>query len=81
LTRLATGLSQSSNRIEDAWWETRLAAHIDRLLADNAEETLIAVLDQLYNGGSRAYDELADMVESCAETRRAEAAEGLDVVT
>ena len=80
LTRLATRLSQSSNRIEDAWWESRLAAHIDRLLADNAEETLIAVLDQLYNGGSRAYDELADMIESCAETRRAEGSGGLDVV-
>lgn len=80
LTRLATRLSQSSNRIEDAFWEARLAAHIDRLLADNAEETLVAVLDQLYNGGSRAYDELADMIESCAETRRAEAGAGLDVV-
>ena len=72
LTRLATRLSQSSNRIEDAWWESRLAAHIDRLLADNAEETLIAVLDQLYSGGSRDYDELADMVESCAVTRRSD---------
>ena len=80
LTRLATRLSQSSNRIEDAYWEARLAAHIDHLLADNGEETLIAVLDQLYNGGSRAYDELADMIESCAETRRAEAGSGLDTV-
>ncbi|KAF0164988.1 MAG: hypothetical protein FD157_1669 [Rhodocyclaceae bacterium] len=79
LTRLATRLSQSSNRIEDAFWEARLAAHIDRLLADNAEETLIAVLDQLYNGGSRAYDELADMIESCAETRHAEAG-GMDAL-
>ena len=80
LTRLATRLSQSSNRIEDAYWETRLASHIDRLLADNAEETLIAVLDQLYSGGSRAYDELADMVESCAETRRSDSNNGLDAV-
>jgi hypothetical protein len=80
LTRLATRLSQSSNRIEDAYWETRLATLIDRLLADNAEEVLIAVLDHLYNGGSRAYDELADMIESCAETRRAETNNGLDVV-
>jgi hypothetical protein len=80
LTRLATRLSQSSNRIEDAYWEARLATHIDRLLADNAEETLIAVLDQLYSGGSRAYDELADMVESCAETRRSDANSGLDAV-
>ncbi len=80
LTRLATRLSQSSNRIEDAYWEARLAAHIDSLLADKAEETLVAVLDHLYSGGSRAYDELADMIESCAETRRAEAHGGLDVV-
>jgi hypothetical protein len=80
LVRLATGLSQSSNRIEDAWWESRLAAHIDRLLAERNEDALIAVLDQLYNGGSRAYDELADMIESCAESRRAETPEGHDVV-
>jgi hypothetical protein len=80
LTRLATRLSQSSNRIEDAFWEGRLATHIDRLLADNAEDTLIAVLDQLYSGGSRAYDELADMVESCAETRRSDSNSGLDAV-
>jgi len=80
LTRLATRLSQSSNRAEDAWWEARLAAQIDRLLADGAEDTLVAVLDQLYSGGSRAYDELADMVESCAETRRAEVNTGFDSV-
>lgn len=80
LTRLATRLSQSSNRAEDAWWEARLATQIDRLLADGAEDTLVAVLDQLYSGGSRAYDELADMVESCAETRRAEVNTGFDAV-
>ncbi len=80
LVRLATGLSQSSNRIEDAWWEARLAAHIDRLLAEKNEEALIAVLDQLYGSESRAYDELADMVESCAESRRSADPAGLDVV-
>ncbi|MCF8199080.1 MAG: DUF2863 family protein [Sulfuritalea sp.] len=80
LARLATRLSQSSNRIEDAFWEARLAAHIDHLLADENEEALITVLDQLYNGGSRAYDELADMIESCAETRRATSDSELDVV-
>lgn len=80
LVRLATRLSQSSNRIEDAWWEARLAAHIDRLLEQGAEDTLIAVLDQLYASGARAYDELADMIEACAETRRTEAGSGNDVV-
>jgi hypothetical protein len=80
LVRLSTGLSQSSNRIEDVWWEGRLATHIDRLLGDRNEEALIAVMDQLYGSGSRAYDELADMVESCAESRRADSPDGLDVV-
>jgi hypothetical protein len=80
LVRLATGLSQSSNRIEDAWWEARLAAHIDRLLAEKNEEALIAVLDQLFGSGSRAYDELADMIESCAESRRSTDPGGLDIV-
>lgn len=80
LARLATRLSQSSNRIEDAFWEARLAAHIEHLLADDNEEALITVLDQLYNSGSRAYDELADMIESCAETRRAASDSELDVV-
>ncbi|MCF8149153.1 MAG: DUF2863 family protein [Burkholderiaceae bacterium] len=80
LERLTTRLSQSSNRIEDAYWEIRLATHIDRLLADDSEEPLITVLDQLYTGGSRAYDELADMIESCAETRRATTDSELEVV-
>ena len=78
ITRLATRLSQSSNRIEDAFWEARLATQIERMLTSDGEETLIAVLDQLYGGGSRAYDELADMVEACAETRRAESNNGLE---
>lgn len=80
LIRLATRLSQSSSRIEDAWWEARLAAHIDHLLADQAEETLVGVLDQLYNVDARAYEELADMVEACAEIRRGEGSNGLDTL-
>ena len=76
LLRLASRLGQSSNRIEDVWWEARLAAHVDHLLADGAEEALVTVLDQLYSSGSRDYDELADKVEAWAETRRAESARG-----
>ncbi len=69
LIRLAGNLSQSSSRAEDAFWETRLAALIDRLLADGDEATVNAALDHLYGAGGRAYDDLADMVESCCETR------------
>lgn len=81
LVRLATQLSQSSCRIEDAFWEERLTAAVSRLLAERDEETLIATMDQLYNAGSRAYEELADVVEACAESVRSPAAGNMDVLT
>jgi hypothetical protein len=68
LIRLATQLSQSGSRLEDAFWERRLSASIDRLLRGQDEAALDAALDHLYGAGGRAYDELADMVESCAES-------------
>lgn len=70
LIRLATQLSLSGSRVEDAFWERRLAATLDRLLRDQDEAAINAALDNLYGVGGRAYDELADMVENCAEYRR-----------
>ncbi len=69
LIRLATQLSLSASRLEDAFWEKRLAAAVDRLLEENDEGALNVALDHLYGAGGRAYDELADMIEHCAETR------------
>ncbi|WIM06422.1 MAG: DUF2863 family protein [Candidatus Nitricoxidivorans perseverans] len=80
LIRLAGSLAHSTSRIEDAWWETRIAALVDRLLADGDEATLIATLDHLYGVGGRAYDELADLIESCCETRRIDAGGGQDML-
>ncbi|MGE5465951.1 MAG: DUF2863 family protein [Ignavibacteria bacterium] len=77
LIRLAISLSQSSSRVEDDFWEARLATQVDRLLADGEEEALTGALDHLYGVGGRAYDELADMIESCCESRRVDAAEGV----
>ncbi|MBS3936515.1 MAG: DUF2863 family protein [Sulfuritalea sp.] len=74
LIRLATQLSQSGSRLEDAFWERRLAASIDRMLRGQDEAALSAALDHLYGAGGRAYDALADMVESCAESRHYPAA-------
>lgn len=68
LIRLASQLSLSGSRLEDAFWERRLALAIDRLLDNGDEEALTAALDHLYGVGGRAYDELADMVEFRAET-------------
>lgn len=70
LIRLANQLSASGSRVEDVFWERRLAHVVDRLLAANDESALSAALDHLYGVGGRAYDELADMVEHCAESHR-----------
>jgi hypothetical protein len=81
LMRMASGLSQSTCRLEDAYWEQRLVRLIDKLLTDHDEAVITTALDQLYaNIGSRAYDELIDVVESTAETRRSETSSGLDAV-
>lgn len=69
LIRLATQLSLSGSRLEDEFWERRLTGLVERLLAGNDEVALNAALDHLYGAGGRAYDELADLVESCAECR------------
>jgi hypothetical protein len=69
LIRLANQMALSSSRLEDAYWETRLTALVDRLLADADEAPVNSALDHLYGAGGRAYDELADAVESCCETR------------
>lgn len=69
LIRLSTQLSLSGSRVEDAFWERRLETTIDRLLRSQDEAALNAALDHLYGAGGRAYDELADLVEDCAESR------------
>jgi hypothetical protein len=70
LVRLATGYSLSATRIEDAFWDVRLVALVNRLIDEGAEEVFNAALDQLYLANGRAYDELADTIESCTESRR-----------
>jgi len=77
LIRLASQLSLSGSRLEDAFWEKRLAVAVDRALEENDERALNAALDHLYGVGGRAYDELADMIEHCAESRHHEMATGV----
>ena len=80
LIRLAGSLAQSSSRIEDAFWQNRLAAAINHLLAEGDDDILNGALDHLYGAGGRAYDELADMAESCCESKQLEAGAAQDVV-
>lgn len=65
---LATGLAESGSRVEDRHWEDKLCAAIDALLGEGDEDTLNSVLDQLHANDVRAYEELADFIESRAES-------------
>lgn len=67
IARLAVGLAVSSSRIEDAFWERRLDEAVDRLLRTGNEDTLNLALDHLLGANGRAYDALADLIESRAE--------------
>lgn len=66
---LATGLSNSGSRIEDRFWEEKLVGQIDHMLENGNEDALTTALDHLYRANGRAYDELADVVESRIEGR------------
>ncbi|WP_412480623.1 DUF2863 family protein [Azonexus sp. IMCC34839] len=72
LQRLATGLSESGGKLEDAYWESQLAETVDGLLKNGAEDDINIALDRLFEANPRAHDELADMVESRAETHQVE---------
>jgi len=80
LIRVSESLAQSSSRIEDAWWETQLTTLNHQLLASGDDAALLAALDHLYGIGGRAYDELADLAESCCESTYMKAINGQDVV-
>lgn len=65
---LATGLAESGSRAEDRYWDRLLCDSLDRILEEGGEDTLNAALDHLYAADARAYDELADYIESRAES-------------
>jgi len=65
---LASGLAESCCRVEDCFWEERLASTIDTALIHDDEDTLDTALDQAFNRGGSVYDELADAIESRTES-------------
>lgn len=67
LVWLANGLADSGSRPEDAYWETQLAQLILGQLRTGRDDGLTQALDRLYETNGRAYDELADLIESHAE--------------
>lgn len=76
LVWLAQGLADSGSRVEDAFWESELRQVIGKLLANDQDEPLNLALDRLHDSSGRAYDELADLIESVAESGVLETADG-----
>jgi hypothetical protein len=68
LVWLAKGLTDSSSRTEDGWWEAELALQIKKMLGNNQEDALNQALDRLLETHARAYDELADLIEAGVES-------------
>jgi len=68
LAKLARRMSESGSRVEDQLWERRLVELINDRLARGFEEVIDAALDELSGSNARAYDDLADLAESCAES-------------
>ena len=68
LGRLATGLAESGGKLERAFWEKQVTELVDKLLQDGAEDDLNASLDRLFDSHALAHDNLADIIESCAES-------------
>jgi hypothetical protein len=68
LLQVANALGDSSSRLEDTFWESRLSQQIDKLLQAGEDELLNGALDQLYQRGDRGYEALADILESRTES-------------
>lgn len=67
LGKLARRLSESANRLEDRLWERRLIELLNDRLARGFDSDIDVALDDLAKTSPRAYDDLADLAESCAE--------------
>lgn len=67
LVKMARRLSESGSRLEDQLWQRRLVELVNERLARRSDDAIEAALDELANTSQRAYDDLADIAESCAE--------------
>ena len=73
LVKMARRLSESGSRIEDQLWQRRLIELINERLARRNDDAIEAALEELASTSQRAYDDLADIGESCAESTLVEA--------
>lgn len=66
--KLARRLSESGSRIEDRLWERRLVEMLNDRLARGFGDAIETALDDLAKANHAAYEDLADLSESCAES-------------
>jgi hypothetical protein len=67
LVKLARRLSESGSRLEDQLWQRRLLELLNDRLARRNDDAIEAALEDLARTSQAAYDDLADLAESCAE--------------
>jgi hypothetical protein len=72
LVKMARRLAESGSRLEDQLWQRRLIELLNDRLARRSDEAIDAALDDLARTSQRAYDDLADLAESCAESTAVE---------
>lgn len=70
LAWLAQALADSGSRLEDTWLESEMTTLIEKLLRGDDEDALNQALDRLHDTNSRAYDDLADLIEAACEISR-----------
>ena len=68
LGKLARRLSESGSRLEEQLWQRRLIELINDRLGRRNDDAVEAALDDLSRSSQPAYDDLADLAESCAES-------------
>ncbi|MBA2548137.1 MAG: DUF2863 family protein [Burkholderiaceae bacterium] len=68
LGKLARRLSESGSRLEQQLWQRRLIELINDRIGRRDDDAVEAALDDLARSNQPAYDELADLAESCAES-------------
>ncbi len=68
LIALANGLHTSGSLTEDRFWETQIAALLEKLLEHGNDAPLDAALDHLFQTNSGAYDVLIERAEGISES-------------
>ncbi len=68
LVKMARRLSESGSRLEEQLWQRRLIELINDRLVRRNDDAVDVALDDLARSSQPAYDDLADLAESCAES-------------